>query len=1206
MGCADLFLDKPGSGGEAGSSGDMPEGYGAVSIRLTSGAARTAAPENVLDNLCLSYVFTRLVEEGSRPGMLVPDGPGEEMTPDEDGIVVLEAGRYRLTVKAYTDAAREDLVAEGAPEKDFDINAGGKVAVEVYLRPAASGGTGELAFTLKYPAGAAVETLTLTLMPDGEIIDLLTEATELTPSATGSSGTKNGIAAGYYLLQVVVVNSEGAAGRTEVAHIYQGRTTEVAYSFGSEDFQAYYVTSAADVGPGTLRWAIKNALALGKGKVELLLEPGTVVELETPLAITGDLEIEGNGVILTRGKDWTGEYGQLLRIKDKNVEATVRRVHFKDGQATEEGGAVHNEGKLTLESCIFSGNQTNANGGAVWNNGDLTIRGCTFYENSAQNGGAVCSDGTGSVLTLTGNLFYGNKATDNNPVVRRDGTVTDKYNVVDVELGTGAKQAGLTSDPTNQNEKVDGLTVSPKTFRVLYQSGAAGKVELGVVKENYPTVDFYGNSIAETGMGAAGAVQESTVDGWYLGLSVKDDTKGSVTTNNDVNGDGVVPLETDITPAPGTGQALGYWTVNGVKMGAGADPKSMKITKHSVVEAVFGRRVEVSNEADLSGALDPTKAKDDDVIVLSGGEIVLDTPLSYAITKNVVIEGNGATLTTKSDWSPGANTQLLRITDANAEVLIRRVHFKDGSATNQGGAIYNEGSLILESCIFSGNQTGSSDQGNGGAVNSFHNDLTIRGCTFYKNAARVGGGAVYFNGSGGKTLTLTGNVFSGNSLTSTNKDNLVVSTYSGTTNASYNVVDAATGTGNDKAGWDFATTDKNIDPLPGGLPVSPKTFRVLNGNVAATNLPTPLPEGYPTEDFYGKPIVANGAAGAVQGSTANPLYLELSINDENMGTADASSSIDYENGTISAGGANVQPMPNTGYALAYMMVNGVKSYAESVNITDHTWLEVVFGVKAEATSEGLSSALAAAGDGDVIVVSGVEPGKTSITLTSDTLAITKSVTIEGNGVVLESDYGYAYKRQVSIGAGAEVTIRGVQFAGGNRPDGAVENKGKLTLESCIFDGNYGSGETIGGAVWSSGDLIIRGCTFYNNYAEGGGRAVHFEGNSLTLTGNLFYYAKADSKGTPMVSFNGSVTSSYNAANKEFGTGNDQTGFTGNDNKKITSAPFTISDPMTSFKPDTADLNIVPANVADFPATDFSGKVRKLTGDKYTAGAVTYE
>jgi hypothetical protein len=71
-------------------------------------------------------------------------------------------------------------------------------------------------------------------------------------------------------------------------------------------------------------------------------------------------------------------------------------------------------------------------------------------------------------------------------------------------------------------------------------------------------------------------------------------------------------------------------------------------------------------------------------------------------------------------------------------------------------------------------------------------NLTVSGCTFYNNkcsAASNRGGAIYFSGSG-KTLTLTGNLFYGN--TAINAP--VVSMSNGTTSSTYNVVDVAYGT----------------------------------------------------------------------------------------------------------------------------------------------------------------------------------------------------------------------------------------------------------------------------------------------------------------------------------------------------------------------------------------------------------------------------
>jgi hypothetical protein len=142
----------------------------------------------------------------------------------------------------------------------------------------------------------------------------------------------------------------------------------------------------------------------------------------------------------------------------------------------------------------------------------------------------------------------------------------------------------------------------------------------------------------------------------------------------------------------------------------------------------------------------------------------------------------------------------LRITDAAAETLIRRIHFKnDRSYEGFGGAVYTMGILTLESCIFSGNRV--DDFGLGGAVYS-ENTLTIRGCTFYGNSAPQATSDALFFYASGKTLTLTGNLFYGNGTSQSVHNS--ESSGLGLVSASYNVVDRAFGTAfnNDLAGWD--------------------------------------------------------------------------------------------------------------------------------------------------------------------------------------------------------------------------------------------------------------------------------------------------------------------------------------------------------------------------------------------------------------------
>jgi hypothetical protein len=1218
-GCSNVFFEKPGdgSGGEipAGDSGETPEGFGTVAVSFTQGAARTIMPGIELDNLYLEYLFTK------------DGGTAEEKTP-ASGKFVLEPGVYSLEVRVFADGDKQYLAAQGTTDADFTISAGADAGtVNLSLHPIASGtGAGELEFRLEYPAGTVVETLTLSRIAGEESpLDL---AAAGTGSSTGLTGTKTNIPVGYYLLRAVLRNSQGAsAGRTEVVHIYQNLKAASEYVFIADDFRTYRVSSAVDTGPGSLREALTNALSMSGGgprTIQMVLEPGTAIELESALPeISKSLVIEGDGVTLTRAVSWTGtnDYSQLLRITGTTTEVLIRGVHFKDGRAANYGGAIDNRGILTLESCIFSGNRTTNTysttyGGALYSNNTLTIRGCTFYGNtSGYYGGAVCFNASGKILTLTGNLFYGNTAASGTPVVYMyggSGTVSALYNVVDVAFGTGAAQAGWaagTGDTT-----ISALPVSPLSFRLLYGSEAGAKLP-GTLPADYPLTDFYGNPVS--GAGAAGAVQASTLPGYYyLDLSVNNSLRGSVTVSPPPDADGLYQAGSAIslTASPGSMYSLGCWLVNGIKTSTA--PTSL--SSHSQVQAIFGRLVTVTDFSDGAGsAAAPTlryalsNAQDDDIISMSGvtaGTTVIE--LEYVlpeITKSLVIEGNGVTLTRDASWTSISDTsQLLRITGTSAEVLVKRLHFKDGLTTKSGidisygGAIDNRGILTLESCIFSGNQAATGD---GGALSS-RNTLTIRGCTFYGNSAS-GGGAVHFSAS--KTLTLTGNLFYGNTA---GLDYPVVRNV-GTVSASYNVVDVAYGTGTTQAGWAAGTGDTaTAAPL-----VLPLNFNILYGSEAGGKLPGILPVDYPLTDFYGNPISGGGAAGAVQASTPQGYYyFELSVNDSLWGSVTASAPPDadglYPAGTI------ITANPESGYSLGYWLVNGVKSDMASLSLSAHSLIQAVFGrlVTVNVFTDGTGStpgtlryALSNAQDNDIISLNGTA-GTTVIELGSALPAITKRLVIEGNGVTLTRAASWTASDSFSqllriTGTTTEVLIRRVHFKNGlaTSGGGAIYNSGILTLESCIFSGNRTTAGSNGsGAIYSTNTLIIRGCTFYGNTGILGG-AVYFYayGKTLTLTGNLFYGNTASVY--PVVyNRSGIVSASYNVADAAFGTETTQAGWAAGTGDTTFTALGISGNPFntTSFVPVSAlqSPGVLPATApADFPTTDFYGVTRTFPG-----------
>jgi predicted outer membrane repeat protein len=274
--------------------------------------------------------------------------------------------------------------------------------------------------------------------------------------------------------------------------------------------------------PGTLR----HALADPAVDVIRIGTPGQTIELTERLpTISKNVTIDGNSGTITRHESWTtsSDSSQLMFISSGTV--TISRVWFKDSRANWYGGAIRAPaGILTLESCIFSGNHANPYGGAIYSVGPMTlnVRGCTFYNNSAGQGGAIyLAENDAVALTLAGNLFYGNTATENS-VIRSShfrAKQSSGYNVVDVALGTSNNQSGFvatTGDATiatilGSNETSpfvditdpDNLNLAPVSELQSLIPTATWTVGTNTV--TMPALDFYGE--LREWPGATGAVK---------------------------------------------------------------------------------------------------------------------------------------------------------------------------------------------------------------------------------------------------------------------------------------------------------------------------------------------------------------------------------------------------------------------------------------------------------------------------------------------------------------------------------------------------------------------------------------------------------------------------------------------------------------------------------------------------------------------------
>ncbi|HZZ00610.1 MAG TPA: choice-of-anchor Q domain-containing protein [Candidatus Baltobacteraceae bacterium] len=257
------------------------------------------------------------------------------------------------------------------------------------------------------------------------------------------------------------INATGAAldrGITAKILIVKGKANKVLVKLGP------LVTNTGNSGVGSLRYAVATANA--GDTITFLLAKGSTITLSSPITLTGTLSIAGpgssyvavsgggthqifqvagtatiSGLALAHGKaatasepggaiqnvgaltlagDIVGSSTSVVSIRrapGKVRGLKIRGLHPHCSATTYEGGAVYNDGALTVSGTTFTGNVVRTNigscitgeGGAIFNDlaGTLSSTNDTYDSNSAALGGAVYNAGAGGV-TFTNDTFTGN------------------------------------------------------------------------------------------------------------------------------------------------------------------------------------------------------------------------------------------------------------------------------------------------------------------------------------------------------------------------------------------------------------------------------------------------------------------------------------------------------------------------------------------------------------------------------------------------------------------------------------------------------------------------------------------------------------------------------------------------------------------------------------------------------------------------------
>jgi CSLREA domain-containing protein len=175
----------------------------------------------------------------------------------------------------------------------------------------------------------------------------------------------------------------------------------------------------------TLRAAVMQANKLTGPGVDIILPSGTYTLTRPPVSSSlepdnGDLNlrapVSGHPLIRILGAGAAGtivDANQLDRVfaveagRDALISGlTVRNGYMVTGIAG--GGAIFNDGTLTLDHTAVYSSYAGFVGGGLYNTGSLTVLDSTFAENRAQTyGGAIDS---GDDATVSGSLIFHNSA----------------------------------------------------------------------------------------------------------------------------------------------------------------------------------------------------------------------------------------------------------------------------------------------------------------------------------------------------------------------------------------------------------------------------------------------------------------------------------------------------------------------------------------------------------------------------------------------------------------------------------------------------------------------------------------------------------------------------------------------------------------------------------------------------------------------------
>jgi predicted outer membrane repeat protein len=547
--------------------------------------------------------------------------------------------------------------------------------------------------------------------------------------------------------------------------------------------------------------------------------------------INNGVTVNIQNLTLTNGSTTTGDGGAIYN----EGTLTVNNSTFTNNNAT-YGGAISNRGTMTINNSTFTNNNATSWGGAISNRGvNMTVTGSTFIGNTATiGGGAIYTKGT---MVITGNAFTNNTANEEGGAIHNGGTLT-------VTGSTFTNNNATNGGGAISNEGT--LTVNNSTFINNNATNVGGAIyNEGTLTVNNST---FTNNNATYG-GAIYNYNQGT-------LTV---TSSTFINNNATYGGGAIYNQGTLTVTCSTfTNNTAYW--NG---GAIYNQGTLTVTGSTFT----------NNTADYGGAID------------NGGTL---TVTGSTFTNNNATHFYGGAI------------------DNDGTLIVTGSTFIGNTATYGGGAIYNQGAVVNAQYNWWGSNNGPASGQISGSVN-YSPWLCISIGVDPSNIVYGGNGTVivsFNNTSDGSSIPNgvhipDGTIVNFSSLLGTFNPTQTV-TRNGTATTTFTATNA--GTGNINGTTDNQIVSANITVNKASTTITVNNVTGVNGQ--KVNLTATL------TDQNGKPIVGQAVTFNVNGK-------DYTVTTDNNGIATYEYIITQTMGTYSIiasfeGNNNYLPSTGTG------------------------------------------------------------------------------------------------------------------------------------------------------------------------------------------------------------------------------------------------------------------------------------------------------